>query len=75
MTIAPAGVLGLLIHLLPLLLVFVGIVWWLCTHAPEGHQTEQGFFYGPEVNSVDWAELEDLDFDFPPPTLTWKDAA
>jgi hypothetical protein len=74
-TIAPAGVSGLLIHLLPLVAAFVFACWWAIRTAPIGYEDSEGFHFGPEPNSVDWEELDRMDWDFPPPTMNWKDAA
>jgi hypothetical protein len=74
-TIAPTGVSGLLIHLLPLVAAFVFACWWAVRNAPEGYEDDTGFHYGPRPSSVDWDELDRMDWDFPPPTMNWKDAA
>jgi hypothetical protein len=63
-TIAPVGVSGLLIHLLPLIAAFLFACWWAIHRAPEGYEDNTGFHYGPPPNSVDWDELERNDWDF-----------
>ena len=52
-TIAPTGVVGLLIHLAPLFAA-LALVWWIASRAPEGYEDQDGFHYSPESDPIDW---------------------